>query len=1161
MSFLSSRRNGRQPSSNVIPKALIPKWPSCLSAKLAAIALGVALVSAPRFAQAQTYTWGGTGSTTTTTDYNLGTNWSNPPAAAPPVNAGKAAVFDATGNATVSVTAGPITPNSWTFTGTSQSYTISGQAVNFNGAGPNLVNNANAGQMISISNNMTGVGISQAGASTLVLNGTNSFATATISAGTIKVGSTAAIGANSAVTVGTNASSATLDLNGFSNTIGSLSGNASGTVTNTGASAAPLIADNNNSSTTFSGNVVDTATASPIPLGAAAPGSLGLTKWGSGTLTLSGNNTYHGYTAIYSGVLLAGSTTAFSANSNYVIGTGGGQAFLDLNGFSNTIGTLTSTGSAAFVTNSAATAATLTTNALGNASTAFAGIIQDGNGSLGLTKNGTGTLTLSGLNTYTGATTVAGGTLALSGAGTIAASSLVTVGTGASATLDISGTSGASLTGLAGNASGTVALGNQTLTITAAASNQQFYGAINGAGGLTISGGAQVLGGANGYTGVTTINTGANLGILGTGSIANSSRVIDEGALDISVTLSGASIKSLSGTNGVVLLGSKTLTITAANDTFAGSIGATGLPADTGGLTLSGGTEKLTGTSHYTGATTINGGTLEVDGSIAHSSSVTVNSGGTLSGTGSVGSVTVNGGGTFAPGSGAPASIMAVSGSLAFQSGAFYLVQINPSTASFANVTGTATLGGATVNANFASGSYVARQYTILTAGNRNGTFGSVANTNLPSGFQTSLSYDTTHAYLNLALAFDPPPGSALNGNQRNVGNAISNFFNSNGSIPIVFGSLTPAGLTQLSGELATGSQQTTFDAMSQFMGVMTDPFIAGRGDPISAGGSPNAFADDSLADAASGKGRTKSERDAYAAVYTKAPPLEPTFEQRWSVWAAGFGGSQSTSGNAATGSNDTTSRIFGGAVGADYLFSPNTLAGFALAGGGTNFSVNGLGSGRSDLFQAGAYVRHANGPAYISAAAAYGWQDITTDRTVTIAGIDHLRAEFNANAWSGRVEDGYRFVAPWVGGLGITPYAAGQFTTFDLPAYAEHVLAGTGNFPLAYAAKSVTDTRSELGLRTDKSFAIQDGVLTLRGRFAWAHDFNSDRNVLATFQTLPGASFVVNGAAIASDSALTTASAEVKWLNGWSAAATFEGEFSNVTRSYAGKGVVRYAW
>src|ERR1700732_4512587 len=143
---------------------------------------------------------------------------------------------------------------------------------------------------------------------------------------------------------------------------------------------------------------------------------------------------------------------------------------------------------------------------------------------------------------------------------------------------------------------------------------------------------------------------------------------------------------------------------------------------------------------------------------------------------------------------------------------------------------------------------------------------------------------------------------------------------------------------------------------------------------------------------------------------------------QRWSVWAAGFGGSQTTDGNATVGSNTATSRIFGTAVGADYRFSPFTLAGFALAGGGTNFSVNGLGTGRSDLFQAGAYVRHTAGPAYISAALAYGWQDITTDRTVPVAGFDRLRAEFNANAFSGRVEGGYRYVTPWMG-VGITPY------------------------------------------------------------------------------------------------------------------------------------------
>jgi uncharacterized protein with beta-barrel porin domain len=245
----------------------------------------------------------------------------------------------------------------------------------------------------------------------------------------------------------------------------------------------------------------------------------------------------------------------------------------------------------------------------------------------------------------------------------------------------------------------------------------------------------------------------------------------------------------------------------------------------------------------------------------------------------------------------------------------------------------------------------------------------------------------------------------------------------------------------------------------------------------------------------------------------------------------------------------------------APIIASRYTIAGFAIAGGATNFSVNGLGSGRSDLFQAGAFVRHNVGAAYLTGALAYGWQDITTDRTVTVAGTDLLRAQFNANAFSGRVEGGYRFVAPWLGGIGITPYAAGQFVTFDLPAYAEQAIAGVNTFALGYASKSVIDTRSELGLRSDKSFAVPNGIFTLRGRAAWAHDFNTDRSITPTFQTLRGASFVVNGATPAHDSALVTAAAEMKWLNGFSLAGTFEGEFSNVTASYAGKGVVRYAW
>jgi uncharacterized protein with beta-barrel porin domain len=347
---------------------------------------------------------------------------------------------------------------------------------------------------------------------------------------------------------------------------------------------------------------------------------------------------------------------------------------------------------------------------------------------------------------------------------------------------------------------------------------------------------------------------------------------------------------------------------------------------------------------------------------------------------------------------------------------------------------------------------------------------------------------------------------------------------------------------------------------MGQFLNLMLDP--NSRGDQTSTpGGGANGFASEGDASAytSDGRKRTLAERDAYA-MFTKAP-LARVYDPRWSVWAAGFGGSQTTDGEALLGSNTITSHIAAGAVGADYRFSPRTVAGFALAGGGTSFVLaNGLGTGRSDLFQAGAYARHTMGAAYVAGALAYGWQDVTTNRTLMLAGLDQLQARFNVNAFSGRLEGGYRFVSPWMG-VGITPYAAGQFTTFSLPAYAEQAVIGSNAFALQFGGRDVTAERTELGFRTDKSYALSNATLTLRSRLAWAHDYNTDRFIGATFQTLPGASFVVNGAAQSPDKALTTAAAEMKWRNGFSLGGVFEGEFASNVRSYAGKGVARFQW
>ena len=85
--------------------------------------------------------------------------------------------------------------------------------------------------------------------------------------------------------------------------------------------------------------------------------------------------------------------------------------------------------------------------------------------------------------------------------------------------------------------------------------------------------------------------------------------------------------------------------------------------------------------------------------------------------------------------------------------------------------------------------------------------------------------------------------------------------------------------------------------------------------------------------------------------------------------------------------------------------------------------------------------------------------------------------------------------------------------------------------------------------------------MLSLRARVAWAHDWVSDPTLTALLQTLPGASFIVNGATPARDSVLVSAGAEYRLGNGVALAAKFDGEFASRSSTYAGTGTVRYTW
>ena len=287
------------------------------------------------------------------------------------------------------------------------------------------------------------------------------------------------------------------------------------------------------------------------------------------------------------------------------------------------------------------TTPTNTLNQAGNNST-FTGVMS-GSGNIAITNLDkttgkqltTGSVTFNGKNTYSGSTTVnQGANLTLGSKGTIASSSTLAD----NGTFDISGAGNTTITDLSGN--GTVTLGANTLTLSAASS--MFAGGIGGSGGLTVNGGTETLSGNNSYTGITTIGTNGTLAISGAGSIASSSKVTDNGVFDISKATGDVKITTLAGA-GNVKLGGNSVILSNASDTFSGII------SGSGGLTVNGGTEKISGSNSYTGVTTIGmttgttAATLAITGagSIASSSNVDVTKNGAFDISKASGDVTV----------------------------------------------------------------------------------------------------------------------------------------------------------------------------------------------------------------------------------------------------------------------------------------------------------------------------------------------------------------------------------------------------------------------------------------------------------------------------------------------------------------------------------------
>ncbi|MFZ5495867.1 MAG: autotransporter-associated beta strand repeat-containing protein [Verrucomicrobiota bacterium] len=379
-------------------------------------------------------------------------------------------------------------------------------------------------------------GLIKTGTGTLVLSGANTYTGATTigsaggaTGGTIRLGASNIL-ANAATTI----YAGTLDLDGNSETIGALTlgGGASGTsaTVTTGAGTLTLggnvtyTATNNPDGATISGNLAlgganrtftigdSTAAAADLTVSAVISGGNALTKSGTGTLVLSGANTYTGATSVNAGVLnirhsqALGSTAAgttvttgeqlqlqggisVGAEALSITGTGVGStgALRNIADSNSYAGLITLTGNTQFTADAGSltlsggvTGANRNLTVTGAGDVAITGAITTGAGSL--TKQGAGTLTLSGSNTNTGATNIDAGTLLLGASNVLSDSTALTIASGA--TFDVSGQT-ETIASIAGG--GTVDLGVGIL-IAAGNASTTFSGTLAGTGSFTKQG-------------------------------------------------------------------------------------------------------------------------------------------------------------------------------------------------------------------------------------------------------------------------------------------------------------------------------------------------------------------------------------------------------------------------------------------------------------------------------------------------------------------------------------------------------------------------------------------------------------------------------------------------------------------------------------------------
>jgi len=743
-------------------------------------------------------------------------------------------------------------------------------------------------------------------------------------------------------------------------------------------------------------------------------GSGGLTKSGTGSLLLGGANTYSDTTTISDGTLKLGASNVLpdgSGKGNVVLSTG---ATLDMGGYSDTINGLSGAGT---VDNTSGTGTYTLSVGGNNATSAFSGMLKNTTGTLALVKTGTGTLALSGGNTFTGLTTVCGGTLEFSGPTTAPTIGSILIGGG-----DISIDNGVTLTSRTGSIE--------------FASNNSIK--------PTGSTGAMAFTAVNAIYSVT-----VDAGITGTISAA------------ITGTTTGNAIKQLGP--GTLVLGGQNKLVTDANSNLTayvaldggGTVNITGLvkaasPSQSGSRsnsTSTVGTSSVGNTLNVSGTGQVISGRLDVGGSVFGNNSVNISSPGTKSNPSYW---------LIASNAQLNVGVFSSNNSVTVSNGAYLYQSLSGGTNTWTlgtnaganNNSLTITGTGSTVDRTAAAGSAL----NVGVAGNSNSVTVSAGGQLLPRRLIVGSGTAVGNGSNNSVLVTGAGSAITVNNDSNGVFQVGSGIGSSGNSVTVANGALMNFVGASAGRAFSIGSANSANNNFVRITGAGSSAAITNQGGPLTIGGLNTGTPVDSTA--------SGNHLDVYAGA-----SLTATYLQLMGVNSAfnlgdGTGVSTATLGNTA------------------FNTSPAIVN---LSSASARMNVNGalLTAGASNTLIGGPGSVQLNGPAYIATAgfnnsitAAIGGSGSLTKcsaGTLTLSGTDTYTGETSVTAGMLAVNGALTNSSVTVSGgilagsgtiSGAVSIASGAVLS---PGYTTTGILGTGNLTLASGSQYVVQLNGDI--------------------------------------------------------------------------------------------------